>query len=80
MKAGSEPLKMPLTQAQIEILSLLSRDLDDHDLKEIKRRIVQYLAEKLDRLTDQVWEEKDWTEEDMAKMLETHMRTPYNKK
>lgn len=75
-----ESLKMPLNQAQIEILRLLSRDLDETDLREIKRRIVQYLGEKLDKITDKVWEEKGLTASDMEKMLESHHRTPYNKK
>ncbi|MEL6593491.1 MAG: hypothetical protein AAFQ68_25550 [Bacteroidota bacterium] len=60
---------MPLNQAQIEILRLLSRDLDDHDLVEIKKRIVQYLAEKLDNITDQVWEEKELSAADMEKVM-----------
>lgn len=71
---------MPLNQAQIEILRLLSRDLDENDLTEIKRRIVQYLAEKLDKITDKAWEEKGLTALDMEKMLDAHARTPYNKK
>lgn len=80
MGRGKDSLKTPLNQAQIEILRLLSRDLDNHDLKEIKRRIVQYLAEKLDKITDQVWEEKGLTASDMENMLNSHHRTPYDKK
>lgn len=80
MESRKESLKTPLNQAQVEILRLLSHDLDETDIKEIKRRIVQYLAEKLDRLTDKVWEEKGWTASDMEDMLNTHMRTPYTKK
>lgn len=80
MESHREFLKTPLNQAQIEILRLLSRDLDDTDIREIKKRIVQYLAEKLDKLTDEVWEEKGWTTADMEDMLNTHMRTPYSKK
>ncbi len=80
MELRGESLKTPLNQAQIEILRLLSRDLDETDIIEIKRRIVQYLAEKLDKLTDEVWEDKGWTTSDMEDMLNTHMRTPYTKK
>ncbi|MDX2247043.1 MAG: hypothetical protein SF052_09725 [Bacteroidia bacterium] len=80
MRSGKESLKMPLNQAQIEILRLLSRNLDDNDLKEIKRRIVQYLAEKLDKITDKVWEEKGLTTSDIEKLLNTHLRTSSDKK
>ncbi|MEL6652625.1 MAG: hypothetical protein AAFP02_12740 [Bacteroidota bacterium] len=69
MAKSKETLNMPLNQAQIEILRLLSRDLDDHDLVEIKKRIVQYLAEKLDNITDQVWEEKELSAADMEKVM-----------
>lgn len=36
-KIGNETLKTPLNKAQIDILRLLSRDLDEEDLKEVRR-------------------------------------------
>lgn len=68
----------PLNSYQLEILKLFSRDLDDNDLIEIKRLIVKYLAQKITRMADEVWEEKKWTNEDMNRLLNTHKRTPYN--
>ena len=65
---------------QLELLKLFSRDLSEEDLKAIKRLIVQYLAEKTTDLADKVWEEKGWTNEDMDRLLDTHMRTPYQPK
>lgn len=65
---------------QLELLKLFSRDLSEEDLKAIKRLIVQYLAEKATDLADKVWEEKGWTNEDMDRLLDTHMRTPYQPK
>lgn len=74
------PQNLPLNQHQLEILKLFTRDLDNEDLIAIKRLIVQYLANKLTRLTDEVWEQNNWTDEDMERLLKTHKRTPYNPK
>ena len=75
-----EALKLPLSNMQLELLNLFSRDLKENDLKEIKRLIVGYLAQKLSIETDKVWQEKKWSNEDMDKLLNTHMRTPYQTK
>ena len=70
-------LKSPLNPGQLEILKLFSRDLGEEDLLAIKRLIVKYLAEKASRMADQIWQEKGWTNEDMDRLANTHMRTPY---
>jgi hypothetical protein len=66
-----------LSNMQLELLSLFNRPLPDEDLKMIKRLITLYLAEKLNRVADEVWEQKAWTNEDMRRLLDTHLRTPY---
>ena len=71
---------LPLNRHQLEILKLFSRDLEDTDMIAIKRLIVKYLGEKVSRMADEVWEEKNWTNEDMKRLLNTHERTPYNSK
>lgn len=73
-------LTMPFNKHQLELLKLFSRDLDDADLIAIKRLIVQYLGEKITKMADEVWEERNWTNEDMRRLLNTHERTPYNPK
>jgi len=72
-----ESVNFPLSNIQLELLKLFSRDIEDNDLKEIKKLIVKYLSTKLSNQADKVWEEKNWTNEDMDKFLNTHMRTPY---
>lgn len=69
-----------LNHHQLEILKLFSRELDDTDLIEIKRLIVRYLSNKITKMADEIWEEKNWTDEDIERMLKTHKRTPYNPK
>lgn len=69
-----------LNSSQLEILKLFSRDLDENDLKEIKRMIVKYLSKKISKLSDEVWENKNWTNDDMEKMLISEERTSYKNK
>ncbi len=69
-----------LNQHQLEILKLFSRELDDSDLVEIKRLIVKYLANKITKMADEIWDKNNWTNEDMERILKTHKRTPYNPK
>jgi hypothetical protein len=72
-----ESINFPLSNIQLELLKLFSRDIKENDLKEIKRLIVKYLSNKLSNEADKVWEDNNWTNEDMDKFLKTHMRTPY---
>lgn len=71
---------MQLNKNQIEILKLFSREMEEEDMLAIKRLIVKYLGEKITRMTDKVWEEKGWTDEDVERMLNEHERTAYNPK
>jgi len=73
----TELLKMPLTKAQLEILKLFTIDMEEIELKELKRLLVKFLAEKLTKLTNEVWEQNNWTNQDMDNLLNTHLRTPY---
>lgn len=74
------PLETPLNQTQVEILQMFKTELEEEELLHLKRLFVQFLAAKATRLANQVWEEKGWTNEDMKRLSQTHMRTPYRKK
>ncbi|MCF8370947.1 MAG: hypothetical protein K9H64_04945 [Bacteroidales bacterium] len=73
-------LNMPLSNMQLELLKLFSRNLDETDLMALKRMMVKYLAQKATKLADEVWDEKKWTEKDMDDLLNTHEHSPYNPK
>lgn len=72
-------LNYPLSNAQLEMLKLFASGATDEELIDIKRLIVRYYAKKLEEKTTKVWEDKNWTDEDMDRLLNTHMRTPYKK-
>jgi len=68
-------LNYPLSNAQLEMLKLFASGATDEELIDIKRLIVKYYAKKLEEKTTKVWEEKNWTDEDMDRLLNTHMRS-----
>ncbi|HFA50768.1 MAG TPA: hypothetical protein ENJ95_17305 [Bacteroidetes bacterium] len=70
----TQTLKTPLNNIQLELLKLFSRDLSEKDLLAIKRLLVKSLAEKATRLADEKWEEKGWTNENMKRFVNTHIR------
>ena len=54
--------------------------MNDTEIKEIKKLIVNYLAKDLTDLADEKWNENKWTDNDMDRFLDSHQRTPYNSK
>lgn len=67
----------PLSNMQLELLKLFSRDIADNDVVEIKKLFVKYLSQKLDSSANKDREEKNWTNDDMDKLLNSRLRTPY---
>lgn len=62
---------------QLELLKLYTRNVTDDDLAAIKDLLAQFFAKKATALADKVWDEKGL---DADTILNTHVRTPYNKK
>lgn len=67
----TQPIKN-LNKHQLEILKRFTRDFEDNNL------IVKYLAKRITKMADDIWEENNWTNDDMDRLLKTHKRTPYN--
>jgi hypothetical protein len=77
MEAQDKPTK--LSNLQLELLKIFSRDLPDEELLEIKNILSAYFAEKATNEMDKLWSERGWTQETMKQWLNEHMRTPYKK-
>ena len=60
---------MPLSNVQIELLKLFATDLSEEDLKDLKLVIARFFAQRSIEMADRIWEEKDYTDEDMDKLL-----------
>jgi hypothetical protein len=72
-----EAIPSSLSNLQIELLKVFSRNVSDEDVLEIKRMLTRYFADKAIQEANKVWDEKGWTAEDADRMLNEHMRTPY---
>lgn len=64
---------------QLKLLSFLSsRAFSDEEIEDIQNLIADYYAEKADTEMDAWVEAKGWTQEDLDRMANEHIRTPYN--
>lgn len=70
---GSEIIIMTqttrLTNLQLELLRLFSREIHHNELLEIKRMIADYFSKKLTTEAEKIWDEKRMTDDDMDQWL-----------
>ena len=67
-----------LTNLQLELVKIFSRDVSDKQLIDIKTLLANYFAEQATVEMDRLWEENNWSEETMEAWAHEHLRTPYN--
>jgi len=61
--------KPPFTNAQLEIMKLFSKEMNEQDLIELKTLLGKFYAKKASDLADKIWEERGYTQADMDKWL-----------
>lgn len=66
-----------LSNAQLEIMKAFTINMDDEELSEFKKWILEFKMRRLQKHMDKVWEEKGTHPDEL---LGQHMRTPYNSK
>lgn len=66
-----------LNPVQLHLLKVFSINTNETDLGEIKILLSNFYAKKVDKESDKIWEEKGMNNEDIEKILQTHIRTPY---
>ena len=59
----------PLTNLQLELLKLFSLELSEEELKDIKRLLARYFAEKASDEMDRLWDTKQWSDKTMDEWL-----------
>ena len=69
-------IQFPLNEIQVSLLKLTD-NLSEEELKNLKKIIIAFKAQRLAALADKIWDDKGWTEETMQTFLTTHVRTPY---
>ena len=78
MQEQDQPTK--LSNLQLELLKIFSRNISNEQLQEIKGILTRYFADKASDEFERLAEEKGWTAETYRQWSKEHMRTPYNKK
>lgn len=68
---------MVLNQAQREVLNVMSCLGKDEDLYELKKLLVAFLNERLQRELDVLWEDGILSEEKLETYRHEHLRTKY---
>ncbi|MGA2298695.1 MAG: hypothetical protein ABSG15_14200 [FCB group bacterium] len=66
-----------LTNVQLELLKLFSRNVPENDLLELKEIISKYFADKAMNAADKSWTEKKYTDSDAEKLSHQHLRTTF---
>jgi hypothetical protein len=66
-----------LSNLQLELLQMFRFEISDEQVKEIRKLLVEYFADKVTSEIDALFEEKDWGEEKIEEWSKEHMRTKY---
>ena len=69
-----QAFKNSLSNVQVELLKLYSNDVKDEQLEEIKLLLGKYFAQKATEAMDEVWTEKNLSEQDMTNWTNEHHR------
>jgi hypothetical protein len=59
----------PLSNIQLELLKLYAYDLKEEDMKELKKMLAAFFAERIRIRTGKLWQERGYTQETMQEWL-----------
>lgn len=63
-----------LSNIQLELLRVYSRQVSDEDVVAIRKFLADYFAKKAMDLADKVWDENQWKSEDTQRLASGHHR------
>ena len=65
----------PLSNLQLELLKVFSHQLNDEEIGDLKKILVNFFAQRAVFQANKTWDEEGWTDTDVDRMLATKMRT-----
>lgn len=68
---------LELNQAQKAVLNVISCLQSEQDLADLKRTLIKFMNERMQREMDKLWESSELSDEKMQKMQSDHLRTAY---
>lgn len=69
-----QTLKQPLTNTQLELLRAFSHQLSEEEVQALRQLLAAFFAQRAIRYANQAWEENNWSDETVDKILETKLR------
>ena len=68
---------LELNQAQQAVLNVISCLQSEQDLADLKRTLVKFMNDRLQREIDKLWESGELSNEKLQEMQSEHLRTAY---
>ena len=68
---------LELNQAQKAVLNVISCLQSEQDLADLKRTLVKFMNDRLQREMDKLWESGEMSNEKLQEMQSEHLRTAY---
>ena len=66
-----------LNNAQRAVLNVVSCLQSEQDLEDLKRTLMKFMNERMQREMDKLWDSGSWSEEKLEAMKTEHLRTSY---
>ena len=63
--------------AQRAVLNVVSCLQSEQDLEDLKRTLMKFMNERMQREMDKLWDSGSWSEEKLETMKTEHLRTSY---
>ena len=63
--------------AQRAVLNVVSCLQSEQDLEDLKRTLMKFMNERMQREMDKLWDSSSWSEEKLEAMKTEHLRTSY---
>ncbi len=63
-----------LNPVQLHLLQMFVHIKNENHLQDLKKVLSDFYAQKVDELSEQIWEEKGLTQQDMDDLLNAHLR------
>ena len=68
---------LQFNQAQQSVLNVISCLQSEQDLADLKRTLVKFMNDRLQREMDKLWESGEMSNEKLQEMQSEHLRTAY---
>ena len=68
---------LQFNQAQQAVLNVISYLQSEQDLADLKRTLVKFMNDRLQREMDKLWESGEMSNEKLQEMQSEHLRTAY---